>query len=179
MKPMFRLSALALALTLGVGIVSIPVAARASEEGKRNTAIGLGAAAAALLLTQKNKLPGILAAAGAAYAYTQYDDAIQDRHRREREYGYDGNDGYRYHESSGYRNGNYPRDDNYRNGSNRDDYRDGYHHSDYQGDHNGYGDNGNADCRNSRYRRHSDNYRDDAYYSRAAARLNRSRAQRR
>lgn len=65
-----------------------PMAARASEEGRRNTTLGLGTAAAALLLTQKNKLPGLLVAGGAVYAYGQYEHAINKRHARERREAY-------------------------------------------------------------------------------------------
>lgn len=69
---------------IGTTTLTAPVAARASEEGKRNTTLGLGAAAAALLLTQKNKLPGALVGAGAVYAYSQYQNDINKRHKRER-----------------------------------------------------------------------------------------------
>jgi uncharacterized membrane protein YebE (DUF533 family) len=69
---------------IGTTTLTAPMAARASEEGKRNTTLGLGAAAAALLLTQKNKLPGALVGAGAVYAYTQYNNDINKRHKRER-----------------------------------------------------------------------------------------------
>ncbi|HZP80884.1 MAG TPA: hypothetical protein VFB21_04530 [Chthonomonadaceae bacterium] len=79
-----RFVASALAVAFMGTILATPMAARASEEGKRNTAIGLGAASAALLLTQKNKLPGILAGAGAIYAYSQYEHDINKRHARER-----------------------------------------------------------------------------------------------
>lgn len=68
---------------LGTTLVA-PIAARASEEGKRNTTLGLGAGAAALLLTQKNKLPGLLVGAGAVYSGIQYQNAINARHKRER-----------------------------------------------------------------------------------------------
>ena len=69
---------------IGATTLAAPMAARASEEGKRNTTLGLGAAAAALLLTQKNKLPGAIAGAGAAYSYVQYQNDINKRHKRER-----------------------------------------------------------------------------------------------
>ncbi len=65
-----------------------PITARASEEGRRNTTLGLGAASAALLLTQKNKLPGILAGVGAVYAYSRYEHSINARHARERAMAY-------------------------------------------------------------------------------------------
>jgi hypothetical protein len=69
--------------------LAVPAAARASEEGRRNTTLALGAGAAYLLLTQKNKLPGIAAAAGTAYAYKRYDDSVRARRDRDRRYGLD------------------------------------------------------------------------------------------
>jgi hypothetical protein len=76
-----------LAAFLGTSLLT-PLAARASEEGKRNTTLGLGAASAALLLTQKNKLPGALLGAGAIYSGIQYNNAINARHKRERQQAY-------------------------------------------------------------------------------------------
>lgn len=84
MKTARRITACALALALGIPLCLLPVTARASEEGQRNTAIGLTAAAAALLLTQKNKLPGIVVGAGAAYAWKRHQDTVNERRRRER-----------------------------------------------------------------------------------------------
>jgi hypothetical protein len=113
MKRIQHITAFAFAGLFGLGTLSLPLAAQASEEGKRNTAIGLGAAAVALLLTQRIKLPGIVAAGGAAYAYSQYNNDVQGRHRRERDgyydypqqsdyrYGHSNSD--RYHEEGGYR----------------------------------------------------------------------------
>jgi hypothetical protein len=103
-----RYTAAALAGLIGFGSVVAPVAAQASEEGKRNTTYALGAAAAALLLTQKNKLPGALAAGGAIYAYSQYQNDINKRHKRERaaayRYGYRRGASYtRYHRRSAHR----------------------------------------------------------------------------
>jgi hypothetical protein len=83
----YRLAMTTLVLVFGTGLLLAPLGARASEEGRRNTALALGTAAGVLLVTQKNKTPGILAALGAAYAYKTYDDAIRERHKRER-YGY-------------------------------------------------------------------------------------------
>jgi len=80
---------MALAGLFGGGLLAVPGMARASEEGRRNTALGLGAAAAYLLITQKNKVPGIAAAAGAAYAYKRYEDARNDRRRQDRYGAYD------------------------------------------------------------------------------------------
>lgn len=79
-----RSTALAISMSLFTSLVIAPIAVQASEEGKRNTTLGLSAIAAALLLTQKNKVPGIVAAAGAAYSYKTLDDDIKSRHRRER-----------------------------------------------------------------------------------------------
>jgi hypothetical protein len=90
-----RLTAIGIAVAMGTSILATPVAARASEEGRRNTTLALGAAAAALLLTQKNKLPGIVAGAGAAYAYSRYNDSVKSRHDREDYYyGRNGRDRY-------------------------------------------------------------------------------------
>lgn len=87
MKLTNRLAGAAVVCALGVSLLAAPLAARASEEGRRNTALGLGAAAAYLLLNQRDKTAGVVAAAGAAYAYKRYNDAVNDRHNRER-YGY-------------------------------------------------------------------------------------------
>ena len=84
MQRVSRFTGLIFAAVAAFGTVLAPIAAQASEEGRRNTTYGLGAAAAALLITQKNKLPGLLAAGGAAYAYSQLDHDINKRHRRER-----------------------------------------------------------------------------------------------
>jgi hypothetical protein len=92
MKRIHRLTAWGLTAVLGLGMLATPFTARASEEGERNTALGLTAAAAALLLTQRNKLPGIIAGAGAAYAWKKNQDSINSRHDRERRYGNDRRD---------------------------------------------------------------------------------------
>ncbi len=99
-----RFAALTLAVTMGAGFVTMPFAAHASEEGRRNTALGLGVAAAALLLTQKNKAPGLIVGAGALVAATQI-GSDHDRYGRDRDYGYDNrryNDSYRNNEGYGY-----------------------------------------------------------------------------
>jgi hypothetical protein len=111
MQKTHTITAGALALLLGVGLIAAPLSAQASEEGHRNTTYALGALSAFLLATQKNKLPGLLAAGGAAYAYTQWDRSIQERHAREAYY----RDGY-YRNGDNYRNGNYYRNGDYRNG---------------------------------------------------------------
>ena len=102
-----RFTGIALAALVTFSSVVAPMAAQASEEGRRNTTYALGAAAAALLLTQKNKLPGLLAAGGTAYAYSQLHNDIIRRHRRERasayHYGYNRGASYaRYHRSNSY-----------------------------------------------------------------------------
>ena len=94
------------ALATFSGVVA-PIASQASEEGRRNTTYGLGALAAGLLLTQRNKLPGIVAGAGAVYAYSQLHNDIMRRHRRERAaayyYGYSRGASYsRYRQASNY-----------------------------------------------------------------------------
>lgn len=78
-----KLTAAVLAAGMGATMLFTPVAARASEEGRRNTTLALGAAAAVLLLGQRNKIPGIIAAAGAAIAYKRYQDARNDRRYRD------------------------------------------------------------------------------------------------
>jgi len=80
MKRAQTITAIALTAVLGVGAISAPIAASANEQSDRNTALGLGVLAAGLLLTQHNKLPGILAAGGAAYEYSQYQKDVQSRH---------------------------------------------------------------------------------------------------
>ncbi len=114
MKTTNKMTAAMLALTITAGTLIAPVAANASEEGKRNTTIGLGALAIGLLLTQKNKLPGIVAAGGAAYAYTQYDASVRGRHRREN------NDDYYYRND---RRDNRDSRDHRSDNRNRDGYR--------------------------------------------------------
>jgi hypothetical protein len=105
MQRAHRFTGFALAGLIAIGSVVSPMAAQASEEGKRNTTYGLGAAAAALLLTQKNKLPGLLAAGGAVYSYSQLNNDINKRHKRERaaayRNGYSRGSSYaRYHRST-------------------------------------------------------------------------------
>lgn len=65
------------------GAIAAPMRATASEDGRKNTALGLGALSAYLFTRKGNKVPAFVAAAGAAYAYKRYDDAIKDRHSRE------------------------------------------------------------------------------------------------
>lgn len=81
MKRVNSIAAIALTGLVGFSTLSAPIAASASEEGQRNTAIGLGALAAGLLLTQHNKLPGLLAAGGAAYAFSQIHNDGDGRYR--------------------------------------------------------------------------------------------------
>lgn len=153
MKRSNRIAALALAAALGIGTLFAPAAARASEEGKRNTAIALGAAAAGLLLTQKNKLPGLVAAGAAAYAYKKYDDSVRARHRWEGDYGYNDNRynrNYDRYRGDNYGDNGYYNDSSYR--GNRDDYsdvprQDRYHRSRNNDDN---CDNGSRQYRSSR-----------------------------
>ena len=136
MKNTNKITAALLALTITAGTLIAPIAANASEEGKRNTTIGLGALALGLLLTQKNKLPGIVAAGGAAYAYSQYDASVRNRHRRE-------NDDY-YYRNGDRDNRNHNNDSGYRN-----DNRDNRNHNNDSRNHDGYryGENGHYDSR--------------------------------
>jgi len=85
-----------IALTVAGAALIAPASARASEEGRRNTALGLGAVAAYLLVTKKDKVPGLIAAGSAALAYKSYDDAFRARRDRERYYGYRYGRDYRY-----------------------------------------------------------------------------------
>lgn len=120
MKLSQRMTAGALTLVIGLGMFALPMNARASEEGRRNTALALGAVAAGLLFTQRNKLPGVVAAAGAAYAYSRYQDGVNQRHRWDRDYGYydlDDRDYDRYNRND--RNDRYDRNDRW----DRDDRR--------------------------------------------------------
>ena len=162
MKRLHSLTAIALTGMVGFTSICAPLAARASEEGKRNTALGLGAAAIALLLTQKNKLPGLVVAGGAAYAYSQ-----ADRYRHNRDYN-------RYGEGDRNRNDNrdnqdrYRQDDRSRNdsGDNGNGYRDsssqnygnrdrssndsrsnGYHYGENSGQNSGNRGRSNSDSR--------------------------------
>lgn len=107
MRLTHRLTAAATVLVLGPGLMIAPRVARASEEGRRNTALALGAAAAYLLVKERDKLPGIVAAAGAAYAYKRYDDKVKERHRWER---------YGYYDDCRYEDRYRDRDDRYRYG---------------------------------------------------------------
>jgi hypothetical protein len=70
-----RFTAGLLALALGASLFSIgTLPAHASSKGRKNVALGLGAVAAYELLRGKTGT-GLLAAAGAAYAYKRYSDA--------------------------------------------------------------------------------------------------------
>ena len=80
-----RFTAGLLTVTLSAGLFTLGVpGARASSKGRRNTALGLGAVAAYELLTGKTGT-GLLAGAGAAYAYSRYRRARR-RERRHRRY---------------------------------------------------------------------------------------------
>src|SRR5687767_7442813 len=96
-----RWSSVLTAVTVAGAALIAPASARASEEGRRNTALGLGAAAAYLLLTNKNKTPGLIAVGAAALAYKSYDDAFRARKDRERYYGYRYGGDYRYNRYNG------------------------------------------------------------------------------
>lgn len=92
MKRIHRASAFAFAGLMSLGFLTTPLAARASEEGKRNTALALGAVAAGLLLTQRDKTPGIVAGVGAAIAFSN----LGDRHRGDRDHNWDDRDDHGY-----------------------------------------------------------------------------------
>ena len=158
MKVTHRFTAAALTAVLGAGILAAPNAAQASEEGRKNTAIGLGAAAAYLLLTQKDKVPGLIAGAGAAYAYKKYDDARKDRQDRDRYGYYDRNDRYDsrydrnrdlYHDR--YNDRTYRTDRNYDRYNERYDDRSNYDRYDYRNRDNYYNNRNDRDCEDNRY----------------------------
>ena len=126
-----RMAAASVAAAFAIGLMAAPTAAMASEDGRRNTAIGLGVAAAGLLLTQRNKVPGIIAGVAAVAAASRIG---HDRNRWDRRYGY--NDNYRDRDD---RYGGYDRYDNRNNSwdnrydnrwDNRNDnrYNDRYYH---------------------------------------------------
>lgn len=116
-------------------VALLPVASMAGEQGKKNTAIALGAAAL-YLLTQNKTTPAIIAGAGAAYAYSQY----QKEHARDQRW-----QDWRYrdnrYQDSHYRGDrddhyNYDRQDHDRNWRNGDhSYRE---NSDRQDGHNNW-----------------------------------------
>lgn len=85
MRTRHRMMSFAFAGLLSLSAFALPLQAKASEEGKKNTALALGIGAAALLLTQKNKLPGLITAGAAVVAFKSYDDDVKARHRRERD----------------------------------------------------------------------------------------------
>ena len=152
MKYTNRFAALTLAVTMGTGFVALPMGARASEEGRRNTALGLGVAAAALLLTQKNKTPGIIVGAGALVAATQI-GSDHDHYRRDGDYGYD----RRYYDQRRYNDG-YSNNDNRRY---HDDDRNNHDRYNHDGDRYNDGQSGYRVGDNSaRYheQRNEDNY---------------------
>jgi len=62
---------------------AFPGAASASANGRKNTALALGAIAVQQLLTGKTT-NGLIAGAGAAYAYKRYEDARKDERRYDR-----------------------------------------------------------------------------------------------
>ena len=85
MKLSTKIAAFAAAGAVGIGMVAMPPSADASEEGRRNTAYALGAATLYLGLKEK-WVPALVTGAGTAYAVKRLDDAIDDRHARERAY---------------------------------------------------------------------------------------------
>ena len=148
MKLQLRVTAIVLTLALSAGIAVPVVSAQASESGQRNTTIGLGALSAVLLATQKNKLPGILAAAGTAYSYTRLDHSIRQRHKNRaaysngnyNRYGNNGNNSYAPPNTSYFhqtRNRSYGSDENDNGGRNR-----GWNKHDHSNRSDGHHDNG-------------------------------------
>jgi hypothetical protein len=141
-----RFTASLLAATFAVGLLAIGAPqARASSKGRRNTAIGLGALAAYELLSGKTG-NGLLAAAGAAYAYRRYHVA----RKNERRYRYSG---------SPYGGGSFQFPDQYPyngySGGRRYQYQNGYSGS-YTTDESG--------CRHSYGPRYGDGYHQYGYH---------------
>ena len=132
-----RSTALAISMSLFTSLIIAPIAVQASEEGQRNTTLGLSAIAAALLLTQKNKIPGIVAAAGAAYSYKTLNDDIKSRHRRER------SDDY-YRDRDSYRS------QDERNSRKRSRYEDSSRYGDREIVREEYSRESDRNCKNSR-----------------------------
>lgn len=133
MRRLHSLTAIVLTGIIGASAFCVPIAAQASEEGKRNTAIGLSVAAAALLLTQKNKLPGLVAAGGAAYAFSQTGHDRRDRNRDNDRY----YDDHRYDRDN--RNDRFHDNDRNRDRRDNDRYgRDNSRENDRFGRDNGY-----------------------------------------
>ncbi len=83
MRTHSRIISLGLTGVIAASMWAAPNLAQASEAGRKNTALLLGAASAYLLLTQHNKLPGIVTAAGALVAYNRYEQSVRDHHRWE------------------------------------------------------------------------------------------------
>lgn len=75
---------LGVAAALGLSLLMLPAApAQAGSNGRKNTTIVAGAIAAHQLLTGKT-VNGLIAGAGAVYAYTRYRDAKKEEEREER-----------------------------------------------------------------------------------------------
>lgn len=82
MRCRFTAGVLTIALCAGLLATSMPQAS-ASSQGRKNTTLGLGALAAYELL-RGHTGTGLLAGAGAAYAYKKYDDARKQESRSSR-----------------------------------------------------------------------------------------------
>ncbi|MCC6444722.1 MAG: hypothetical protein IT210_14845 [Armatimonadetes bacterium] len=62
---------------------SFSLSASAGEQGRRNTTIGLGALSL-YFLSRGDTLPGLIGAAGTAYACKRYDDSVKSRKNRQK-----------------------------------------------------------------------------------------------
>jgi len=82
MRNRFTVGLLATLFAFGLFAAAGP-AAHAGSKGRKNTALALGALAVQQLLSKKTT-NGLIAGAGAAYAYKRYQDARKDEKRRER-----------------------------------------------------------------------------------------------
>jgi hypothetical protein len=84
MKTRSMAGLMALVVSSGLLLAGTP-AAHASSAGRKNTALALGAGAVFSLLTGRTA-PGLVLAAGTAYAYKRYEDAHKDERRRAQYY---------------------------------------------------------------------------------------------
>jgi len=84
MRNRFMAAVLGTAFGASMLTMSVP-AAHAGSKGRKTTAIAVGAVALQQLLSGKTT-NGLIAGAGAAYAYKRYKDARDDEKRRDRYY---------------------------------------------------------------------------------------------
>jgi uncharacterized membrane protein YdfJ with MMPL/SSD domain len=83
-----------------------PLASYASSKGSRNTAIGLGAVAA-YLFTRGKAVPGIIAAAGAGYAWNKSQQHDNGRHKARNRHDYKRNHNWNRNRDRGHNKSDY------------------------------------------------------------------------